>query len=271
MTPTGPQRPGRRLAWIVATVLCAVFVALPVAWQAGTYVATHTGTVRGSTEGRPVTALHIAGGGADITVSPRGDEQVGYRAELSWSRRKPVVEEQWQDGALTLTPRCPDEDSWPTPAVSCAVLLRVTVPAALPVTVTAATGSVDIGGLGGTVDARIDSGRVNLTGLRGTVRARVGSGRLNATALTSSEADLSVGSGRAVVEFTTPPDRVRADIGDGRLALTVPEATRFRVTTSTGWGRNEVAPELSDPASPRTLDLSVGSGRIAAGYQQPRP
>ncbi|MFD9302062.1 hypothetical protein ACFWCB_05050 [Streptomyces sp. NPDC060048] len=266
-----PPRPRHRLAWILAALLGAVFVALPAAWQAGAYGATRTGTLHGSSEGRPVTALHIEGGGANITVSPRGDEQVGYRAELSWSRARPVIAESWQDGALTLTPRCPDDDSWLTGALSCSILLRVTVPAGLPVTVTAAAGRVDISGLGGAVDARVESGRINLTGLRGTVRARVGSGLLNATVLTSPEAEFHVGSGRAVVGFTTPPDRVRADIGDGRLALTVPEATRFRVTTSTGWGRNEVEPELSDPASARTLELAVGSGRIAAGYPRPTP
>ncbi|MBT2450249.1 hypothetical protein J7F03_24865 [Streptomyces sp. ISL-43] len=266
-----PPRPRHRLAWILAALLGAVFVALPAAWQAGAYGVTRTGTLHGSSGGRPVTALHIAGGGANITVSPRGDEQVGYRADLSWSRGKPDIAESWHDGALTLTPRCPDEDSWLTGALSCSILLRVTVPAGLPVTVTATAGRVDIGGLGGAVEAQVDTGRIRLTGLRGTVRARIGSGMLNATALTSPEADLHVGSGRAVVDFTTPPDRVRADIGDGRLALTVPEATVFRVTTSTGWGRNEVEPELSDPASPRTLDLSVGSGRIAAGYPRPTP
>ncbi|CAM5309114.1 hypothetical protein SAVIM338S_00574 [Streptomyces avidinii] len=268
-TPAGtapPPRPKHRLLWILAALLGAVFVVLPAAWQAGAYGATRTGTLHGTSAGHPVTALRIAGGGANITVRPRGDRQVGYRAEVAWSRKKPVIEESWQDGTLTLTPHCPDKDSWLTAGLSCSVQLGVGVPDGLPVTVTAASGRIDIGGLGGPVDARVGSGQVRLTGLRGAIRARVGSGRVAATALTSPEIDLAVGSGRATVDFVAPPQKVTADIGDGRLALTVPDATAFRVTPRTGWGRIDLAAGLSDPASPRTLDLTVGSGRVDVRY-----
>ncbi|MGW6688308.1 hypothetical protein [Streptomyces sp. NPDC054961] len=261
-----PARPRHRLPWILASLLGAVFVALPVAWQAGVYGVTRTGTLHGGSAGHPVTALRIAGGGANITVRPRGDQEVGYRAEVAWSRKKPVVEESWQDGTLTLTPRCPGEDSSLTGEVSCSVDLGVGVPAGLPVTVAADSGRIDIGGLGGAVDARVDSGEVHLTGLRGPVRARVNSGRVDATALTSPEIELVIGSGRAAVDCVAPPRKVTADIGSGRLALTVPDATTFRVTPRTGWGRIDLGAGLSDPASPRTLDLTVGSGRADARY-----
>lgn len=265
--PTAPPpRPKRRLLWSLAALLGAVFVALPASWQAGVYGVTRTGTLHGGSAGHPVTALRIAGGGANVTVRPRGDQEVGYRAEVAWSRKKPVIEESWQDGTLTLTPHCPDEDSWLTGGVSCSVQLGVGVPAGLAVTVTAASGRIDIGGLGGPVDVRVDSGQVQLTGLRGAIRARVGSGRVAATALTAPDIDLVIGSGRAAVDFVAPPQKVTADIGDGRLALTVPDATTFRVTPQNGWGRIDLGAGLSDPASPRTLDLTVGSGRVDARY-----
>lgn len=274
MIPSGAAaparpRPRRRFAWIVAALLGAVVVVLPAAWQAGAYGVTRTGTLHGGSDGRPVTALHIMGGDAHVSITPRGDAEVGYRAEVAWSRAKPAIEESWQDGTLTLTPRCPDGTSWLTTGFSCSVQLRVSVPAGLPVKVAAASGRVDISGLAGAVDARVDSGRISLTGLRGAVRARVGSGNLHATALTSPQLDLSVGSGLASVDFVAPPDRIRADTGSGRLAVTVPEATRFRVTTRKGAGRCDVEAGLSDPASPRTLELSVGSGAIWAGLPGP--
>ncbi|MFE2288147.1 hypothetical protein ACFXDJ_28775 [Streptomyces sp. NPDC059443] len=276
MTPppgaAAQPRPKRRLAWIIAALLGAVFVVLPAAWQAGAYGVTRTGTLRGATEGRPVTALRIMGGGADIAVSPRADQQVGYRAEVSWSRTKPSIEQSWHEGTLTLTPHCSEEDSWPANrSSSCSVRLGVTVPAGLPVTVSSVSGRVEIGGLGGAVDVRVDSGQLGLTGLRGPVHARIGSGTLLATALTTPEAVLSVGSGRADIGFVTPPDHVTADIRDGHLALNFPEATRFRVATRTGTGRIGLAPELSDPASPRILDLSAGDGGIDAQYPQLLP
>ncbi|AWZ06359.1 hypothetical protein [Streptomyces sp. ICC4] len=261
-----PPRPKRRLLWILAALLGAVFVVLPAAWQAGAHGVTRTATLHGGSAGHPVTALRITGGSANITVRPRGDQEVGYRAEVAWSRKQPVIEESWQDSILTLTPRCPHEDSWLTGGFACSVQLGVGVPAGLPVTVAASSGSVDIGGLGGTVDARIDSGRLQLTGLRGAIRARVGSGRAAATALTSPEIELAIGSGRAAVDFAAPPQKVSADIGDGRLDLTVPDATAFRVTSRTGRGRIDLGAGLSDPGSPRTLDLTVGSGRADARY-----
>ncbi|WP_330294522.1 hypothetical protein [Streptomyces sp. NBC_00503] len=272
--PTGavaPPRPKRRLAWILAALLGAVFVVLPAAWQAGAYGVTRTGTLHGGSAGHPVTALRITGGSANITVRPRGDQQVGYRAEIAWSSKKPVIEESWQDDTLTLTPHCPDEDSWLTVGLSCSVQLGVAVPAGLPVTVTADSGRIDIGGLGGAVDARVDSGELHLTGLRGPVRARVGSGRVAAEAITAPELELAVGSGMAAVDFVSPPQKVTADIGEGRLALTVPDATTFRVATRIGSGRVDLGPGLSDQASSRTLDLTVGSGRVDARYLELMP
>ncbi|MFJ6795123.1 hypothetical protein [Streptomyces sp. NPDC091268] len=262
---TGP-RPRRRAAWILAALLGAVLVVVPAVWQVSAYGTTRTGALRGGSGGRPVAALEIEAGSARVTVSPRGDQDVAYRAEVSWSLKAPTIEERWRGDTLKLTPHCPAEDSWVTSGLGCSVQLAVTVPANLPVKVTAGSGRVDISGLGGSVDADVASGAVNLTGLRGALRARVGSGTLRAAALTSPEADLRIGSGRAVADFVTPPDRVTGRVGEGRLALTVPEATRFRVESRVGWGRCDVAEELRDPASPRVLDLSVSAGRIAASY-----
>lgn len=55
----------------------------------------------------------------------------------------------------------------------------------------------------------------------------------------------------------------------GRLDLTLPTDTRYRATCRVGMGRCEVADTLRDPSSPRTLDLSAGSGRALAGYEPP--
>ncbi|MEV6950384.1 hypothetical protein [Streptomyces sp. NPDC051183] len=271
MTHNGADRPRRRAAWTMAALLGAVLVVVPVLWQASAYGTTRSGALRGGSDGRLVTALEIEAGAANVTVTPRADQEVGYRAEVSWSLRTPTIEESWHGDTLRLTPHCPAEDSWVTSGLGCSVRLGVSVPVGIPVKVTAGSGSVHISGLGGSVDAEVDSGRISLTGLRGPLRAHVGSGTLQATALTSPEADLRVGSGHAAADFVAPPDRVTAEVGEGRLALTVPEATRFRVATRTGWGRCDVAGELTDPASPRVLDLSVAAGRIAAGYPDLMP
>lgn len=265
--PTAPARPWQRTAWITAAVLSALLVVAPATLQAWSYTASRSRVVDGGSEGRPVSALEIVGGGADITVTPRADREVAYRAELSWSLKEPTVEESWLGDTLRLTPHCPGEGGWPVPGAGCSVRLGVTVPAGIPVKVTAGSGQVDISGLGGTVDADIGSGRINLTALRGALRARVGSGSLEATGLTSAEADIRVDSGRVDARFLTPPDHVTARAGSGRVALTVPAATRFRTNCeATLGGRCAVPPALQDPASPRTLDLRAASGRAKASY-----
>ncbi|MGI5448122.1 hypothetical protein ACQEVM_20645 [Streptomyces sp. CA-243310] len=266
-TGTAAPRAGRRTAWLAAAWLGAVLVVIPAAWQAWTYANTRQGSTSGSSAGRPVTALEIVAGGYDVTVTPRADRQVSYRADLGWSFRRPTIEESLLGDTLRLTPHCPGGtgDSG-LPGLGCSVRLFVTVPADIPIKVTAGSGRVDIGGLGGAVDADVDSGALHLTGLRGPVRARVGSGQLDATALTSPRAELRVGSGRATAAFLTPPEQVTARAGSGRVDLIFPTATRFRVDCEAGVGRCEVDGALRDPAASGTLTLSAASGRAHAGY-----
>ncbi|MET9700178.1 hypothetical protein ABZY31_25135 [Streptomyces sp. NPDC006529] len=262
------QRPGprRRTAWTVAAALSAVFIVAPAAWKAWSHRSAESGVLRGDSGGFTVTALQIDAGDAAVTVSPRGDQRVAYRADLRWSLARPEIEVSRLGGTLRLTPRCPGAGGVLDAGGGCGVDLGVTVPVGIPVTVTGGSGKVDISGLGGAVDVRTDSGAVRLTALRGPLRAVVGSGALEATALTSPEADLRAGSGMVDARFLAPPDRLAARTGSGRIALTLPVATRFRVTSRAGSGRLDVAPGMADPAAPGTLDLSTESGRAAACY-----
>ncbi|MCX5611491.1 MULTISPECIES: hypothetical protein [unclassified Streptomyces] len=261
----GPRR-GHRRAWITAAVLGALLVVAPVAWQAWSYGTVRNATLLGGSEGRRVTALEIVGGSANVTVTPRADQEVGYRAAISWSLKAPTIEESWLGDTLRLTPHCPGEGSWTAAGAGCSVQLGVTVPADIPVKVTAGSGRVSLSGLGGAVDAETDSGRIEIAGLRGALRAKVGSGSLLATGLASPHADVRVGSGRADAAFATPPDQVTARVASGRLALTVPPAARFRVRCAAGSGRCEVPDALRDGGSPRTLDIESGVGRAEASY-----
>ncbi|MGW7319794.1 hypothetical protein [Streptomyces sp. NPDC054865] len=63
-----------------------------------------------------------------------------------------------------------------------------------------------------------------------------------------------------------PPERVTGHAGSG---ITVPLSSRFRVECRTGEGRCEVDAALGDPGSPRSLDLTAGSGRVRAGLPAP--
>ncbi|MFF4326292.1 hypothetical protein ACFYZT_07230 [Streptomyces sp. NPDC001591] len=269
-TPAAPSGPrGERLAWYTAAALSAVLVVTAAGWQVRGNVGARTATVTRDSGGRTVTALEVAGGEAEVVITPRGDRTVGYRADLSWSFRKPDVEESWLGDTLKLTPHCPGEDLGMSSGIACSVRLAVTVPAGMPVRVSGGSGRVTVSGLAGTVDADMGSGGLVLADLRGPLRARVGSGTLDATGLTGSQADVRAGAGHAKVAFAAPPDRVTAAVGAGRLEVTVPAATRYRVTCRAGAGRCEADDALRDPAATRTLDLEADAGHATAGYGRP--
>ncbi|MFD7031053.1 hypothetical protein ACFWAR_23765 [Streptomyces sp. NPDC059917] len=259
-------RPRHRTAWTVAAALSAVLIVAPGAWKLWNQQAGESGVLRGGSGGRTVTALEIDAGAASVTVSPRADQQVAYRADVLWSSGRPEIEESWLGGTLRLTPHCPGVDGRLRAGPGCTVDLGVSVPADLPVKVTGDSGKVDISGLGGAVDVEIGSGPVRLTALRGPLRAVVGSGSLEAAALTSPEADIRTGTGSAVARFLTPPGRLTARADSGTVQVTVPEATRFQVAGRVGSGSLEVAREMRDPAAPGHLDLAVESGRAQARY-----
>ncbi|MCX5195231.1 DUF4097 domain-containing protein [Streptomyces sp. NBC_00249] len=276
MTLPGPPaaraaaaRPGHRRAWYGAAALSAVLVVLPAAWQITAVGSTRSGVLSGGSAGRTVAAVEIEGGGSDVTVTPRGDGQVGYQARVTWSFKEPTVEESWLGDTLRLTPHCAGEAIGVTGGLGCSIGLEVTVPAGILVRVSAGSGQVSVTGLDGPVDADVGSGTLALSALRGPLRARVGSGSLRATGLATPQADIGAGSGQADAVFATVPDRVSGRVGAGHLHLTLPEGARYRGDCRSGVGRCEVEDALRDPASPRTLDLFAESGRAEAS-RRPR-
>ncbi|GHE35371.1 hypothetical protein [Streptomyces vinaceus] len=262
----GRGRRPRRTAWIVVAALSAVLVVAPAARQVWAYASTESGTLSGGSGERPVSAVEIDAGGADVRLTPRSDGRVAYEARVRWSAAAPEIEESWLGDTLRLTPRCPAVADLVASGFGCSVDLGVTVPAGIPVKVTAGSGTVAISGLGGSVDAEVGAGTLLLSALRGPLRASVGSGSLDASGLSSAQAEIRAGAGSAVARFAAPPDRVTARAGTGRVRLTVPAATRFRVTARVGAGRLDIAPGMDDPAAPGRLDISADAGRAEAGY-----
>ncbi|MFF2197917.1 hypothetical protein [Streptomyces sp. NPDC058157] len=267
--PAGAAPRAQRVAWYTAAALSAVLVLAAAGWQVRADAGARSGVATGGSAGRAVTALEVAGGEADVTVTPRGDRQVGYRAELRWTFKEPSVEESWLGDTLKLTAHCPGEDLGVTGGAGCSVRLAVTVPADIPVRVSGGSGRVTVSGLGGTVDADLGSGALVLADLRGPLRARVGSGTLDASGLAVPQADVRADSGAAKLAFAAPPDRVAGHVGAGRLEITLPTATGYRVTCRAGAGRCEAEDALRDPAAGRTLDLEAGAGRASAVSRTP--
>ncbi|WP_405982318.1 hypothetical protein [Streptomyces sp. NBC_00158] len=271
MTGSATGGRGPRLAWYTAAALSAALVVTAAAWQAGTGAGVRRGTATGGSGGRAVTAVEVVAGSSDVSVTPRGDAQVGYRADLTWSFREPEVEESWLGDTLRLTPHCPGGSFTVTAGPGCSVRLAVTVPAGVPLKVTGGSGRISVSGLAGAVDAETGVGHLDLADLRGPLRARVGDGTLRATGLTVPQADIRAGAGRADARFAAPPERVTARAGAGRLELVLPPDTRYRVDCRAGLGRCEADGALNDPTSARALDIAVEAGHATASYRPDGP
>lgn len=95
MTPAAAEGPRRRhrKAWITAALLSAVLVVAPATWQVWSWGSTRSGTLSGTLsgggDGRPVTALEIVGGDADITVTPAGTTRSATGPRSAGPSRRP--------------------------------------------------------------------------------------------------------------------------------------------------------------------------------------
>ncbi|MEU8777721.1 hypothetical protein [Streptomyces sp. NPDC048606] len=262
-----------RLAWHCAAWLGAALVIGAATWWLGPPGAVREtslyGEAYGDGGGRAVTALEVVAGSADVSLTPRGDGPVGYRADFAWSRGEPAVERSRLGDTLRLTPRCAGP-AGASADLGCSIRLTVTVPPGIPVKVSGGSGRVSVTGLEGPLDADVDSGTLTLSALRGPVRAHVGTGRLVATGLASPQAEIRADSGRADATFEVAPERVTARVGEGRLVLNLPGEARYRVRDRVGAGRCEVADSLRDPASARVLDVAADAGHATVAHRGAR-
>ncbi|OAR25694.1 hypothetical protein A8W25_09060 [Streptomyces sp. ERV7] len=263
---TDPDRPRHRGRWSLVALLSALFVVAPLGIEVYAQYARQT-TSHTSVETRdhrPVKAVEVEAGSAELTVAPGGEGEVRIQERFSWSLRKPRVRKEWDGDTLKLRPEC--DGRFAVTSLGCSVQLDLTVPAGVDLRVRSGSGTVRVSGLTGPLDIDGGSGSVKLYGVSGPLKARVGSGSFSAAAIGSAEAEVRSGAGHAEVEFLKPPRRVTASAGSGSLELFVPTGSRYRIQGTKGSGARHIEESLRDPAAPRTLDVSAGSGTATVDY-----
>jgi hypothetical protein len=144
-------------------------------------------------------------------------------------------------GLRTVTVLCADGAG---NATACAGDLTVTVPAR--------TG----------LRLRQTSGETTLAGLGGKLAVTVASDRLAASGLRPRQADLAITSGSADVGFSTAPDRLGVHATSASVALRVPPAGGYAVTSTAASADVRVQVPREDGSS-HAVALHVVSGSLA--------
>jgi hypothetical protein len=255
-----PVVPAGRFAWLLFGGLLAVLFIGAGAANAAGWLARHT-QVQDTTYHHAVSRIVLDGGSGNLDLSPGPAGEVAVHRHLTWSWRKPVIQESWNGGTLTLKYRCVSIDFGP----GCGVDYRLRVPAGADVRVTSDSGDIRVGGLTGALVLSTGSGNVNVSDPHGALTLRTGSGDVNATGIASTRVSARTGSGDVRLYFDAAPQEVTVHTGSGNATALVPGHGTYRVTTDTGSGGVQVR-VANDPAAAATISMDTGSGNITVGY-----
>ena len=126
----------------------------------------------------------------------------------------------------------------------CSVSYRIVLPAEMAVTLDTDNGRIDLGDLGGRIDAYSDNGAID------------------AARLAAPEVHAESDNGHVALAFSTAPDTVEARSDNGRVDVTVPaSAAAYAVDAVSDNGDVDVS-VATDPTSERTIDASSDNGAV---------
>ncbi len=258
-----PARPRRRWIWVIVALLTAVVLVTPPALRIALKQEMHHEFAQLGLYRRPVTAVEVSAPGNAVAVTVGQPGQVSVSGELSWLFSRPVVRHAWRGTTLAITVRCPAPDLFE----DCAAGVTVHVPATVAVAVSVGSGSAALTGLSGPVRAAATSGSLALGYVSGPVLASVTSGSIRAlTGLTSRQLTAEVTSGSLTLGFDRAPALLTLVIGSGSGKISLPPATRYRITADPSAGGVHVAPGMSSLRAAGLISAEVGSGSLAIGY-----
>jgi hypothetical protein len=259
-----------RLVWGLSGLATAAVLTLPGArllthLGADVQHATPSGAVtRTVSVSQPITSLDVQSQDGPVRVQAGSGPGVHITELISYDKSAgplPRVQDSVSGGRLTVAdPVCATSD--------CGVSFLVTVPPAVPVSVTSMGGPVAVSGVGsgfvesgggpvtlasltGALTVDTDGGSLGLTGLTGSLHADTGGGPLSATGI-SGQATISTDGGQLAVTGLTGP--LQADSGGGPAILTGIRAQTATITTGGGSAR------VVFHAVPRLVNLSTDGG-----------
>ena len=188
----------------------------------------------------PVGMVVVTGHAGNVTVTGSSGPGISVTEDADYSKTPPVTTRTVSGSTLTITYSCATQ-------VVCGVAYTLEVPRNVTLQVTAAAGSIRLGGLAGIVTARANVGLINATGLTG------------------ASVSLTTNVGGISASFAAAPATVQASARVGAITLHVPGTTSYKVTANAHVGKATVSVDQNaTSAHAITAATDVGAITIAA-------
>jgi hypothetical protein len=151
--------------------------------------------------GGRLTLLSVQLGNGDITIVSGPAGQVTVTRQLRWKTTRPIIDEHWDHGELSISQDCASGlfDQ------GCSVSYRIAVPPGVP---------------------------LNLS---------TGSGGITTVGVRSANVYANCGSGDIQLGFAATPAQVNAQTGSGNVSVEVPPGASYAVTANADDGNSDVA------------------------------
>ncbi|MGW3492890.1 DUF4097 family beta strand repeat-containing protein [Streptomyces sp. NPDC001020] len=196
--------------------------------------------------------LDIGSGGATVNGT-KGNGKLSLHRTVAYEGDKPHgATYRIEDGVLVLG-GCGSH---------CSVTYTVDVPAGIPVSGDASSGSVSVTRVGA-VKVTADSGQIEMNDVSGPVEVRTSDGRITGRNIAGRRLRAETSNGAIDLALATPQD-VRARTSNGNIDLTVPQAD-YRVSAKTSNGSKHIE-VTDDPSGRYRLDLTTSNGQIAVEH-----
>ncbi|GAA3651890.1 DUF4097 domain-containing protein [Streptomyces chitinivorans] len=196
-----------------------------------------------------VTSVRLEGGSGDVELRGGNGAGVSVHRSVEYRGERPEgATHRVADGVLVLGDCGGD----------CSVSYTVELPAGVPVSGSASTGTITLSDVGA-VEVSTSSGRIELDGVAGAVDVRTSNGRITGRGLKGGGIRAQTSNGAISLSPSAAQD-VRAKTSNGAIDLTVPEGS-YRVSAHSGNGDRRIGvPDAPD--GEHRLELNTSNGDI---------
>jgi DUF4097 and DUF4098 domain-containing protein YvlB len=267
--PGAPERWGRlpavRTAWKVLGGLLAVVVLFFGVTQTVTALAHEEETFVEEFTADDVRVVDVRNAAGSVTIRGSDEREGGsiqVRSRVSHGLRRTGHTERIEGERLVLDSSCPIFFS-----TFCEVAYTVDVPTEVDVVVRGSGGSITVTDVTGDVELDADGGGVDVARVGGDfLRMDSDAGSVSAVDVASSDVEATSDAGGVSVQFSSEPERVRADSDAGGVELVLPPDSgpyQVEADSSAGGVNNSVN---TSQTSDRIIVASSDAGSVTVRY-----